>query len=581
MANILGLNMHHADSSAAIIIDGVVIAAIAEERLGDRLKHTSNFPLNAISFVLEKADLHLNDIDLVAIARNPKSNIVAKLKWSLRNLYYSVPAYIETLRRSDRSGSDLKSLQQLMGASKPLKIFNVEHHVAHIASAYYTTDTSIPRIGISYDASGDFVSCMLALCQNGKISPKKRVTLPHSLGLFYTALCQFIGFDRFGEEYKVMGLAPYGEDRFSDQMAEIVKLKKDGTFEINEKYITMHKGGGSGDTNKNNEIKIDILYKDAMRDLFGEPLDRYAGNEQKQKDIAKSTQVMFEKAALNFVSAGIKKLDLTQAVMAGGSALNGVTNTKILTETNVSSVHLHPASGDDGTAVGAALYAYNNQFKQENIYKSKIFNPYLGSEYDDESILKSIKANNLNYEKLENDKLFAMVATLLSQANVIGWFQGRSEWGPRALGNRSIIADATNPNMKSLINSKIKRRENFRPFAPSLLAEDVNIYFKHEIYSPFMMHVVEFQDHWKAKFPAVVHVDGTGRLQTVTEDLNYKYYNLIKEFKKLVGHGLILNTSFNENEPIVETPEQAISCFLRTDMDAIVLGNFLIRKDQF
>ena len=582
MKAVLGLNLMHADTSAALVVNGKVVAAIAEERLGSREKHSSAFPIESIRFVLKVGGISLSDLSYIAVARDPQSNLWAKIRWSVLNLNSSLPAFLEVLSRNSKTSKSVSGLSPLLTAGEPkaaFKFYPVEHHVAHIASSYYSTDTSVERLGISYDGSGDFVSVMSALCSAGNIIPKRRIFLPASLGLFYTAMCQFIGFDRFGEEYKVMGLAPYGDDLYSKELSEVLQLNQDGSFRLNPDFIKMHSGGRSGQRDGNNEIDMDLLYKPALTKLLGSPILRDDPDVTRQRNIAKSTQKMFERAAINFIAHEQKVADISDLVMAGGSALNGVANARIYRDIkNIKSVYLHPAAGDDGTAVGAALFCYNKEIEMLNPYAKELFSPYLGSEYTDMEIIKELNRRGLQYRYVEDDELYKLVAQKIKNAEVVGWFQGRSEWGPRALGNRSILADASNPDIKAIINRKIKRRESFRPFAPSVLEADVPVFFQQDIQSPYMMHVVEFKDEWKEKLPGVVHVDGTGRLQSVSYDLNPRYHSLIAAFKELSGIGLLLNTSFNENEPIVENPAQAIDCYLRTDMDSLVLGNFVLSK---
>ena len=578
MRTIIGLNLYHADSSAALIQDGRVLGAIAEERLGDRVKHTSQFPLNAIKTLLSQHKIGLAEVDAIAIARDENANLNAKIKWSLKNLKKSVPAFMESKKREKNSKDIIDEMWvALEGVKNKIPpVIKVEHHLAHISSAYYTSNFKGEVLGISYDASGDFVSGCVAICSPQKISIQKKIHLPHSLGLFYTALCQFIGFDRFGEEYKVMGLAPYGQDLYAKEMEKILIDKKDGTYWLNPKYVAMHSGGQSGRVEATGDLHVDTIYKDKLSNLLGSPISRDNPDLIRQRNIARSTQVAFERCAINLIRTMAEKTGLQDLVLSGGSALNGVTNAKVLNETKIKNMHLHPAAGDDGTAVGAALFAY---FKGR-VYKPTIepSNPYLGQSFTDEDVAHCLRSRPFKSSELEYDELIEQVAALIADGNVVGWYQGRSEWGPRALGNRSILADPANPNMKEIINTKIKRRESFRPFAPSVLDCKVKEYFKSDVQSPFMMHVVEFKDEWKVKLPAVCHVDGTGRLQSVSRDINTKYYDLITALGKKTGVYMVLNTSFNENEPIVETPQQALDCFSRTDMDYLVMNNRIISK---
>jgi carbamoyltransferase len=407
-----------------------------------------------------------------------------------------------------------------------------------------------------------------------------KVTLPDSLGFFYTALCQFIGFDAFGEEYKVMGLAPYGEDRYSDMMKKLVELPEDGWFKLGTGYFGMHEGGVSGATTDDGRIIMSRFYTDKLVRDFGDPARRGSVT-QREKDIARSVQVRFEEAALHCLQRLHRLVPTDQFVMAGGCALNGVANARILRETAFATPYLQAAASDDGTSLGAALWAWHNVAGGTERYHMK--HAFWGPSYEGDRIRKAAESVRKEIPCRQfgsADETVEAVADLIAQGKVVGWYQGRSEWGPRALGNRSILANPAIPTMKETINAKIKRREGFRPFAPSVLQEDVATYFEQDVYSPFMMHVVKVRPEWRERLPAITHVDGTGRLQSVDRESNPLYHQLISAVKRRTGVGAVLNTSFNENEPVVDTPEQALACFLRTDMDAICLGNLLLEKPQ-
>ncbi|MDC0336585.1 carbamoyltransferase [Alphaproteobacteria bacterium] len=581
MRVILGLNLNHADTSACLLVDGLLVGAVAEERLGKRIKHSSEFPINAIKHLLNDNGVSLKDVDFVAIARNPRANIVAKVIWSCLNLRSSVPAYLESMRRSGSTLHSISKLYEYLEVPKSFqtfKVIGVEHHLAHIASSYFTSGFDSRVVGFSYDASGDFVSAMLAHCEGLEIKVKKRVFLPHSLGFFYTAICQFIGFDKFGEEYKVMGLAPYGEDAYSKEMSALMKPRSGFGFELNERYFNMHSGGQSGGQGPDGTQQLETLYTDSLLSLLGPKCNRNDWS-QRQKDLAKSAQVQFENVVLHCVNKGMQSSGFKNLVTAGGAALNGVANAKILKECDVKSAFIHPAAGDDGTAVGAAFYVWHSVLKNEKRFE--LSHASLGPKHSVSTIRNELNQLRLDFVEFESDEcLIEEVVSLLADDKVVGWYQGRGEWGPRALGNRSILANPKCPEMKSIINAKIKKRESFRPFAPSVLEEDVNKYFEQSIMSPFMMHVVKFKSNYRHAFPAVTHVDGTGRIQSVNKANNPKYYQLISKFRDVTGTGMLLNTSFNENEPVVDTPGQALSCFMRTDMDAICLENFLVVKSR-
>lgn len=582
MTIILGINSFHADSAACLLIDGKLQSAIAEERLGERLKHSSKFPENAIRRVLHESGVRLKDVTHVAIPRDPSANRQAKIRYVLQNPLRSGKAIFEHYRRNIKTRSVVKHLSDICHTD-PLEarfsVCEVEHHLAHISSAYYLSPFDSLTAGFSYDASGDFVSVMAAKCEGNQIHILDRVHLPHSLGFFYTALCQFIGFDNFGEEYKVMGLAPYGEDKFYSVMQKIIQIEQNGWFKLNSAYFGMHDGGESGALDENQNIIMGRLYTDKLIKLLGKPRKREEPLDQRVKDISKSCQNRFEEIALHCINRLHKMVPVDNLAMAGGCALNGVMNARILRDTAFNNQYLQCASSDDGTCIGAAYYCWHMVLGQKERFH--MTHGYWGPEYSEELYKKTAEESGKIVHHFENvEALLDAVANYLVNGMVVGWYQGKSEWGPRALGNRSILANPTLPTMKDTINAKIKRRESFRPFAPSVLEECVSTYFEQDIRSPFMMHVVKIKDEWQAKLPAVTHVDGTGRLQSVSKDENPVYYRLIEAFKRKTGVGVLLNTSFNENEPIVDTPKQAMDCFLRTDMDVLCLGKYVILKNE-
>lgn len=579
MSAILGLNFHHADSAACLVIDGKLVGAVAEERLGERLKHSPKFPENAIQWLLKDNGLKLSDVTHVVLPRDTSASRTAKTRYVLRNPATGISAAFEHFRRSKSTGTMLDQLAKICGEDPVRASFEtvkVEHHLAHIASSYYLSPFEELTAGFSYDASGDFASAMAARCEGHRIDILDRVNLPHSLGFFYTALCQFIGFDDFGEEYKVMGLAPYGEDRFNDVMKELVKLPDDGWFELAGGLLGMHSGGESGKLSDTNRIVMGRLYSDKLKRLLGEPAPR-GQTGQREMDIARSTQVRFEEAALHCLNRLHKLVPSTRLAMAGGCALNGVANARILRETSFETPYLQAASSDDGTCIGAAFWCWHNTLGRTERFHMQ--HAFWGPEYSDEQHRKAVEATGLKVKQCrDEDETVEVVSKLVADGNVTGWYQGRSEWGPRALGHRSILANPAIPTMKETINAKIKRRESFRPFAPSVLQEDVATYFEQDVYSPFMMHVVKIRPEWRERLPAVTHVDGTGRLQSVSPESNVLYYKLISAFKKHTGLGMVLNTSFNENEPVVDTPQQAVDCFMRTEMDALCVGRYVLLK---
>ena len=569
MSVILGINKDHSDSSACLLIEGKLIGAVAEERLGKRIKHDSSFPKNSIKWLMNESGLKYSDIDLIAVSNNSLSNISHKFlhsfDFSSLNLLKKVKSKIYSKSSVHQEIIDLCLNNGENKNKLKYKIYKVEHHLTHIASAYYLSKFQNTTAAFSYDGSGDAVSIMLAECKDTKIKVLERVFLPKSLGHFYSAVCNYIGFEKFGEEYKVMGLSAYGEDKYFDYFDNLIGY--DEKLCVRQKDIFDY---NSINYKKNQIIKFN-------KNIFlNKKVEKFS---QESKDIAKSLQVTFEKIVMQIIERLQKKVPSNNLVMAGGCAMNGLVNGKIFKESKFKNHFIQPAATDDGTALGAAYYCFHNYLKKKERFVMK--HAFWGPSYDEQTILNSIKAKKLKYQKFDGvDDLTKYAAKVIVDSNVVGWYQGRSEWGSRALGNRSILANPANKNMKDIINSKIKKRESFRPFAPSVLEEEVSRFFECDIKSEFMNHIVKFQKKWCEVFPSVCHVDYTARLQTVNEENNFLFYKLIKEFKKITGYGIILNTSFNENEPIVDTPEQAIDCFLRTDMDILFLEKFMICKDS-
>jgi carbamoyltransferase len=576
---ILGLNAFHADSAACLLIDGELRMAVAEERLGRRQKHSPCFPEEAIRRVLADSGVRLRDVTHVAVPRDTRANRHAKYRYALRHLRRSIPAAVEHVRRSSRTNGMVARLADICGedpAEARFEAVVVEHHLAHIASAYYLSPFDELTAGFSYDASGDFVSAMMARCEGTRITPIARVPLPDSLGFFYTALCQFIGFDEFGEEYKVMGLAPYGEDAYADVMADLVRLDASAWFRLAPGYFGMHGGGESGVSRRDGRVHQDLMYTSLLADRLGPPRARGDEITARDRNIARSTQARFEDAVMHCAHQLHRLIPTDRLVTAGGCALNGVANARLLRETPFTQSYIHPAASDDGTCVGAALHCYYNA--AGGTRRFTMDHAYYGPRYSEQVLETAAVATGLPFRRLDDGPLIEEAARLLADGRVVGWYQGASEWGPRALGNRSILANPAVPNMKDALNAKVKRRESFRPFAPTVLEEHADRYFAQSVKSPFMMHVVKVRPEWQSRLPAVTHVDGTARLQTLNRAANPRYYALIEAFARRTGIHVVLNTSFNENEPIVDTPEQALACFIRTDMDALCLGNFLLEK---
>jgi carbamoyltransferase len=574
---ILGINMFHADASAAIVQDGEVVFAIAEERL-NRVKHYAGFPALAVKACLDAVGASIMDVDHVAVGQDTDANLAEKVRYALAN-----PAKILNfirLRRRKEAMRDVRSLlAEALGIDAKQLHFrehHVEHHIAHIASAYYCSPWD-KAAGFSYDGSGDFVSTMMARCEGNEIEILERVFLPHSLGSFYTMICEFIGYKKYGDEGKVMGLAPYGKDTYCDQVRAIVGLKNGG-FQLDLSYFKPLGSNQGMQVLPDGTVRLARHFSDRMVKLFGEPNETHAEITRRDMDLAYAMQDRFEEAFFHLLDRLHQRVSFENLAMAGGCALNSVANGKVFSHTPFRSTWIQPAAGDEGLAIGAALYNYHSVLKQPRCYIMK--NSYLGPEFSDSRIECDLKKANLRFRKLEREPLLEAVAERIATGNVVGWFQGRMEWGPRALGNRSILAHPGLPNMKDILNTRIKHREWFRPFAPSILTEHVSEYFEHDHPSPFMLHVYKIRPERRAQLYAVNHVDNTGRLQTVSRDENPLYYDLIRAFERKTGIPIVLNTSFNENEPIVCAPAEAIDCFKRTLMDALAIGPFLVLKNE-
>jgi carbamoyltransferase len=572
---ILGLNMFHADASAALVQDGEVVFAIAEERL-NRVKHYAGFPALAVKACLDAVGARITDVDHVAVGQDSDANLAKKVQYALTN-----PAKILNfirLRQRKEAMRDVRSLlvKALDVDLKDLRFeeHHLEHHIAHIASAYYCSPWE-KAAGFSYDGSGDFVSTMMARCEGNDITVLERVFLPHSLGSFYTMICEFIGYKKYGDEGKVMGLAPYGKDTYCEQVGKVIEVS-DSAFRLDLNYF-MPLGSNQGmQIQPDGTVRLARHFSDRMEQLFGQPREPQAEITQRDMDLAYAMQHRFEEVFFHLLKQLHQRVPVEDLVMAGGCALNSVANGKLFHQTPFQRTWIQPAAGDEGLAIGAALHTWHSTLQQPRCYQMK--NSYLGPEFSDSRIESDLKQANLGYRKLERQPLLDAVAEQVAAGNVVGWFQGRMEWGPRALGNRSIVAHPGLPDMKDVLNARIKQREWFRPFAPSILVERQSEYFEYDHPSPFMLHVYKIRPEKRAQLCAVNHVDDTGRLQTVSREENPLYYDLIQAFERRTGIPVILNTSFNENEPIVCTPEEAIDCFKRTRMDVLAIGPYLVLK---
>ena len=566
---ILGLNAFHGDASAAVLRDGQLVAALEEERL-NRIKHWAGLPLLAAKVCLEGAQP-----DHIAISRNPKAHLRDKLvRAALRpHRWLNLTSRAVNSVRIAQVGDVLAAAGIVSQQAR--QVHFVEHHRAHLASAFFPSPFEEAAV-ISIDGFGDFSSVMWGVGQGNQIDVRASVSFPHSLGIFYTAFTQFLGFPKYGDEYKMMGLSAYGEPRFAEQVRRVVRTQRD-RCRLDLDYFTHHSKGVEM-TWYGGEPVLGEVFSHKMVEEFGDP--RATGSEIRQRDmdLAASVQLVLEEnyfALLNFVQ---KQTGATALCLAGGVALNCVANGMIFERTNFRDVYVQPAAHDAGTSIGAALYVQHQELKLPRCFEMR--HVYYGPEYSDSEILRDLEAAGCKYHMLAEEDLIGRTVEAIAQGKIVGWFQGRMEFGPRALGNRSILADPRRKDMKEILNSRIKYREPFRPFCPSILSERVGEYFETDYPSPFMVMAYKIKSKQRERIPGVTHGDGTGRLQTVEREVNPRYWELIHKFEEVTGVPVLLNTSFNENEPIVQTPAQAIDCFLRTRMDVLSIGGFVLHKEE-
>ena len=572
---ILGINAYHGGASACLIRDGQVVAAAEEERF-KRVKYWAGFPVEAIQYCLDEAGITVKEVDHIGISRDPGANLYKKVMYVLS----SRPSF-RLVRDRLANAAKVQDLRQVLAEALQIdhsafkaEFHNVEHHRAHMASAFFVSPYREAAI-LSVDGMGDFVSTMWGVGRENRLEVLDSVSFPHSLGNFYTMISQWLGFPKYGDEGKVMGLAPYGDPVYLDRMRRIVRLQRDGTFELDLDYLA-HGAEGATMTWDDGAPTIGRLYTDKLVELFGPPREPRAEITPHQQNVAASLQAMLEEAEFSLVEMLQRSTGQTALCMAGGVALNSSFNGKILPNTAFEDIYIHPAAGDAGTALGVCFYIYHQLLGQPRAFV--LDHAYTGPRFENGRIAEKLGSYGLQYEELDEGELARLTAALVAEGKVTGWFQGRMEWGPRALGNRSIIADPRREDMKDILNARIKYREPFRPFAPSILGEATGDYFDQAYPDPFMIKVYNVLPERQSELLAVTHVDGTGRLQTVHRDTNPLYWQLIKEFDNQTGVPVVLNTSFNENEPIVCTPEEAIDCYLRTKMDALAIGNYLVAK---
>jgi carbamoyltransferase len=576
---ILGINAYHGDASAAIVRDGQLLAAIEEERL-NRQKHCAGFPELAVRYCLEVAGATLADVDHVAVSRDPSLRLMDKILFAIKAGPKILPKVKERFSAVAKVKSIEEELCSRLGVAESavkFKVHNVEHHRAHVASAFFVSPFEEAACA-SIDGFGDFVSTMRAAGSGNQIEVVDRVEFPHSIGAFYTTVTQFIGFPKYGDEGKVMGLAPYGEPRYVAEMERVVQPTDDKLFKLDRKYFR-HASEAVDMSWKEGSPSVGRMFTDQWAELFGPPREPGSEITQRDMDIAASLQKHCEHLILTVLNGLHERVPSDNLCLAGGVALNCVANGMIRDNTPFKELFVQAAAGDGGTAIGAAFHVWNQKLEQPRGFVME--NAYLGPEYGPEEIDAALEGREkLKVEVLEGTELYDRTAAAIADGLVVGWFQGRVEFGPRALGNRSIVADPRRPDMKDILNSRIKHREPFRPFAPSVQVEHAAEYFEQDYPSPFMNLCYAFAEEWREKLPAVDHVDHTGRLQTVSREQNERYWELIEAFRRQTGVALVLNTSFNENEPIVCTPAEALHCFTTTQMDVLVMGDRFVTKQD-
>lgn len=579
--NILGINAYHGDSAACLVIDGKLVAAAEEERFL-RVKHWAGFPKEAIAYCLKAGGISMKDVDRIAINRDPNAHLADKALFALKTRP-SASAIGQRLQNAVKVRGIAEDVREHFGATAA-KVHHIEHHCAHLASAYFISPFDQADV-VSVDGFGDFVSTMWGTGERNGIKVRDFIGFPHSLGHFYLSMTQFLGFKNYGDEYKVMGLAAYGKPTELDKLRKVVRLKEKGRFELDLRYFVHHIQGTSMTWN-NQAPEIQNGYSPALADLLGperkpdEPVD------DRHKNLAASVQAMYEEAFFHLLNHLQRHTGAENLCLAGGCGMNSLANGRIAARTAYQKVYVHAAPGDAGGAIGAAFYVWNQMLKKERVFAMN--HAYWGPDYSDEAIRGVIRGSEQELvrqkcaiEYIDNDTgLCFKTAQSIANGEVVGWFQGRMEWGPRALGNRSILGDPRRADMKNILNLKIKRRESFRPFAPSVLRDQVKDWFETDGDVPFMSQVFQIRAEKRPAIPAVTHVDGSGRLQTVSEAQNPLYYRLINCFNGMTGVPMVLNTSFNENEPVVCRPEEALDCFLRTKMDVLVLGHYFIRRSN-
>src|SRR5216110_1372720 len=580
--NILGINAYHGNASAAIVCEGRLVAAVEEERF-NRVKYAAGFPAQAIRYCLQEAGLTLAEIDHVAVPRNPYARLATKVLFRSRMPSFA-RARAKVLVRFKAIPEALAQAFDIDPKTIRAKFHRIEHHQAHLASSFYCSPFDNAAM-LSADGLGDFASTMWGTGSGSRMKIEGAIAFPHSLGLFYSAVTQYLGFLKFGDEYKVMGLAAYGQPEQLELFGDIVRFENGSDrhgFRLGLDYSSHHRTGPEMSWAEAGETPtLGKLFSEGMERRLGPARSADQALEQRHRNLAASLQVRLGEVYLGMLKRLADRTRLKAVCLAGGVAFNCVANGKIFDATPFEQVYVHPAAGDGGLSVGAAFFIWHQILGRPRSFVMD--HAYWGPQYSREEIRRAVDSNALAQKgctiaEFQGEELMKRAAEIIADGNTLGWFQGRAEWGPRALGNRSIVADPRRPEMKNILNRRIKHREIFRPFAPSILAEAASEYFEKSHPSPFMTLAYSVRPERREKITASTHVDGTGRLQTVTREANPRYHALISAFRDLTGVPVVLNTSFNDNEPIVCRPEEALDCFQRTKMDALVLGDLLITR---
>ena len=620
---ILGINAYHGDAAAALIKDGRIVAAVEEERF-NRIKHCAGFPAEAVRYCLRTAGIGIEEVAHIGISRDPSAHLHKKIlfaasraakqsrQWAVgggqtttaavaigeegkrgrgkgegtnggngTNVEKRGPGIFRQVKDRLNNAAKVRDLKDDLAlalnvtkSSLRAQFHNIEHHRAHLASSFYVSPFKRAAL-LSIDGFGDFISTMWAVGEGNSINVLDQVEYPHSTGIVYTATTQFIGFPHYGDEGKVMGLAPYGRPRYIEEFRDIIRTEERGQFRLNLDYFRHHAEGVDMTWDQGSPI-IGRIFSDEFVQTFGPARERGGALTEREQDIAASLQLRLEEVGFHVLNHLHQQTGLTDLGLSGGVAYNSVMNGKILLNTPFRRIYVQPAAGDSGTALGVCYEIHDGILKRER--GEVMLGAYTGPEFSNDEIRKELESSGLGFETLSDDAVTKSAAQDIADGLVVGWFQGRMEFGPRALGNRSIVVDPRRANMKDILNDRIKKREPFRPFAPSILEERTADYFEQSHPAPTMLMVYQVREERRAEIPAVTHVDGSGRLQTVSREVNPRYYQLISDFNELTGVPVVLNTSFNENEPIVCTPKHAIDCFLKTRMDVLYLGNHAVQR---